>query len=439
MIEPPPKGQQKNLRIAQLAVSPDFATLSAQIEKDYPYWDKAKYLFPTKSNKEEYWAALRFRRYISSAQIQFGSYTFMFPKGDYFLKELHDFDMDFGGSLISSGLISQKNKEQYQISSIMEEAIASSQMEGANTTRKVAKEMLRKQTKPKDKSQQMIVNNYKTIRFLVEHKDEPLSIKLLLQIHQYISEHTLDNPSDEGSFRTSDDIVVQDSLSGEIAHVPPKAKEIPRLMKALVDFTNRDNSDLFIHPIIKAVIIHFMISYFHPFVDGNGRTARSLFYWYMLKKGYWLTEYLSISRIIYKSKKQYENAFLYTEKDNLDLGYFIHYNLEVMNKAYDELKKYLERKMIEQNDVVLFSGIAGINERQAQILKIAVEKPNTVFISRDLESLFSVSVKTIRSDLQNLVARRFLKEVALNKRLVGYVRTDNFELLLKKHHISRGK
>src|SRR5574344_1687307 len=427
MIEPPPKGQQKNLRIAQLAVSPDFATLSAQIEKDYPYWDKAKYLFPTKSNKEEYWAALRFRRYISSAQIQFGSYTFMFPKGDYFLKELHDFDMDFGGSLISSGLISQKNKEQYQISSIMEEAIASSQMEGANTTRKVAKEMLRKQTKPKDKSQQMIVNNYKTIRFLVEHKDEPLSIKLLLQIHQYISEHTLDNPSDEGSFRTSDDIVVQDSLSGEIAHVPPKAKEIPRLVKALVDFTNRDNSDLFIHPIIKAVIIHFMISYFHPFVDGNGRTARSLFYWYMLKKGYWLTEYLSISRIIYKSQKQYEKAFLYTEHDDFDLGYFIQYNLDVLKKSFDELQTYLEHKSKEENALLEFRTIPGINERQARIVKMYIEKPGEIFVSKDFETQFNVSVKTIRSDLEGLVALNVLEKVPMNKRLTGYTRAKDFE------------
>ena len=58
-----------------------------------------------------------------------------------------------------------------------------------------------------------------------------------------------------------------------------------------------------------------MLAFIHPFVDGNGRTARSLVYWYMMKKGYWLTEYLSISRIIYRNKAQYEKAFLYTEAD----------------------------------------------------------------------------------------------------------------------------
>ena len=72
---------------------------------------------------------------------------------------------------------------------------------------------------------------------------------------------------------------------------------------------------VFIHPIVKGIIIHFLIAFIHPFVDGNGRTASAIFYWYMLRKGYWLTEYLSISRIISRSKRQYEKAYLYTECD----------------------------------------------------------------------------------------------------------------------------
>lgn len=56
-----------------------------------------------------------------------------------------------------------------------------------------------------------------------------------------------------------------------------------------------------------------MIAYMHPFVDGNGRTARALFYWYMLKSGYWLTEYLSISRVIAKSKSPMK-MLIYTQK-----------------------------------------------------------------------------------------------------------------------------
>ena len=169
-----------------------------------------------------------------------------------------------------------------------------------------------------------------------------------------------------------------------------------------------------------------MISYLHPFVDGNGRTARSLFYWYMLKKGYWLTEYLSISRIIYKSKGQYEKAFLYTEHDDFDLGYFINYNLKVLNDAFNELQAYLDRKT-QENASLLEYRIPGINERQMQIIKICIKTPNSTFTSKDLETRFNVSVKTIRSDLEGLVELGLLTTVPLNKRLTAYTRAENFE------------
>ena len=342
---------------------------------------------------------------------------------------LHNIDMNFGGVLASSSIIPDKNKQYYLLSSIMEEAIASSQMEGASTTRKVAKEMLRKQAKPKDKSQQMILNNYNTIRYLSAHKNQGLTPELLLDIHKQITENTLDNPEDEGRFRTDDNIHVMNVMTGEIAHEPPSYKLLEDSIIQLCIFINEDKT--FIHPIIKAIILHFMISYLHPFVDGNGRTARSLFYWYMLKKGYWLTEYLSISRIIYKSKNQYEKAFLYTEHDELDLGYFVNYNLKVFNEAFNELKLYLERKA-QENAALLEYRIPGLNERQIQIIKIYAEKPASMFTSKELETRFNVSVKTIRSDLEGLVSVGLMETVPLNKRLIGYTRSKNFELRLEE-------
>ena len=311
----------------------------------------------------------------------------------------------------------------------MEEAIASSQMEGASTTRIVAKDMLRKQAKPKDKSQQMILNNYNTIRYLSEHKDDDFSPELLLEIHRQITEKTLDDPNDEGRFRTDNNIYVVNGITGEVAHDPPSFSSISKTINELCSFINQDLT--FIHPIIKAIVLHFMISYLHPFVDGNGRTARSLFYWYMLKKGYWLTEYLSISRIIYKSKGQYEKAFLYTEHDEFDLGYFITYNLKVLNQAFDELKNYLGRKEQEQKQLFNFM-ILGLNERQTQIVKMCSDKPDTVFISKELVSRFNVSVKTIRTDLDKLVEMGLMSEVPLNKRLTGYTRSKDFDSRVKE-------
>ena len=428
MIEKSPSIEPKPDVIISLFCNAEYKKYFDRVEKDYLYWDKVKYNAPNGINPEDFWVAVKMQR-LSNA-ISFGKYVFSYKINDYMQQYLHEFDMNFGGTLSSDNIITERTKQYYLLSSIMEEAIASSQMEGASTTRKVAKEMLRKQQKPKDASQQMILNNYRTIRFLSEKKDSPLSKELLLEIHRKISEKTLDNPEDVGNFRTTNDIVVSNKLTGEVAHYPPDCDEIELIIEQLCDFANNDKT--FVHPIIKAIIIHFMISFLHPFVDGNGRTARSLFYWYMLKKGYWLTEFLSISRIIYSTKSKYEKVFLYTEHDDYNLGYFINYNLVVLNKAYKELKAYLDRKSKEHSALFEFKNVTGINERQAKILKIATKKPENIFICKDLETELGVSVKTIRADLEGLVKKDLLKTIPLNKRLTGYIRTDDFEDKLKE-------
>ncbi len=417
--------------IIRILSTPKHMELLFKIEKEYLYWDKIKYLGTKELPADVLWQVVKLSRLTYANSVKFGNYTFIFKISNYIQQLLHEFDMNFGGALSGSATISEKNKQYYLLSSIMEEAIASSQMEGANTTRKVAKEMLRKQIKPKDKSQQMIYNNYNTIRFLSEQKKTNLTPGLLLEIHKKITEKTLDNPGDEGSFRKDDNIYVVNGITGEVAHEPPSYKDIPEIINKLCSFANND--DVFVHPIIKAIIIHFIISFLHPFVDGNGRTARSLFYWYMLKKGYWMTEFLSISRIIYKKKGQYEKAFLYTERDGSDLGYFIQYNMNVLKEASEELKIYIDRKSAENNALLEFKNIKGINERQAHILKMVQEKPGSIFECKNLINILGVSIKTVRSDLEGLVQMGFMATIPINQRLVGYTKSESFERKLEEN------
>lgn len=350
---------------------------------------------------------------------------------------LHEFDIAFSGTLMPFDTLSQKDSQYFLLSSAMEEAIASGQMEGASTTRRVAKDMLRKRAKPRNKDQQMIVNNYNTIRFLAEHKDRPLDTAFLLEIHRSISEKTLADPMDEGAFRSTDDIVVMDELRGKVAHLPPSHTEIGSYIADLCDFANSDHT--YIHPIVKAIIIHFIISYVHPFSDGNGRTARALFYWYLLKKGYRLMEFLSVSRIIYRSKEQYERAFLYAEHDGLDMGYFIQYNLESLKKSFDELKNYLNRKAQEAQSVMEFTHVVGMNERQRQIMKMAIKRPSAVFVCKELEPVLSVSAKTLRADLSGLVDFGLLEAIPINRRLTGYRKAHNFEERMSEIRENKGK
>ena len=422
-IELPPKHSEKKDSeiISALWSSSELQEVLTRISDDYLYWDKVKHLAPKDMTAEHLWQAVKLQRKTELQRVKFGKYTFSFNVTTIMQSLLHDFDLNMGGSLSADGIIPNNDKQIYLVSSIMEEAIASSQMEGASTTRKVAKAMLRKKLSPMNKSQQMILNNYRTIQQLNEQKDKVLTMDVLLEIHQNISEHTLDNPADEGRLRNTDDIYVMDAINGEIAHTPPSYTEIDSILQDVFTFANEDNPKRFIHPIVKGIILHFMIAWIHPFVDGNGRTARSLVYWYLLKKGYWLTEYLSISRIIYKNKKRYERMFLYTEADDKDMTYFILYNLQVMKKAYEDLKLYLARKQEERKSILMYNDIDGINARQMRILRLLDEAPSSILLPQEVANRFGVSERTARNDLQTLTDMGKLKKVAINKKQTGFI------------------
>ena len=425
MIELPPKIDKKTLVNALLkGIDPNIMPVVDKINADYEYWDKAKYKkLPEGFTPQMLWANVKASRLRSMISV-WNKYGINLCVTSQMQRLCHEFDMKFGSFWEVEGDSQSAEKKYYLSSSLMEEAIYSSKMEGASTTRIVAKDMLRKKKSPQNKSQQMIVNNYNTIQYIVEHKDEPLTEELLLTIHRLMTEKTLDNPEDAGRFRTNDKVVVADMVEGDIIYTPPSFQEIPEFVESLCDFFNNDNPRTFIHPIIRGIIVHFMLAFMHPFVDGNGRTARALFYWYMLKEGYKLTEYMSISRVIAKSKSNYEKAFRYVENDGNDMGYFVAYNLGALEKSFQQLRDYIQRKQREKRAASSFMMAGNINQRQALVLQRLKEEPDTIFTVKDVQEQFSVSSMTARKDLSDLVQQGYMTEIALNKVTRGYIKVQ---------------
>ncbi len=295
----------------------------------YLSWGQFRYRHPTDSKRR--WLAQKLNRHAIMRSIHIGDYQFSYCLPQSLQAKLYHIEHRY-------------QQWQWSIDTeelLFEEPITSAQLEGASTTRKVAKELLGSRRAPINKSEVMIVNNYHLMQAVKQQINQPLDITMILQLHRIATEGAIDNDAISGEFRQDDEIVIAD-YDGQIVHQPPAWQTLPVLMQAYCDFANADHQgDDFIHPIVKAIILHFLLGFIHPFGDGNGRTARALFYWSLQKSGYTHFDYISISRLLNKAPKQYAQSYIDVETDELDMTYFIAYQLTIINRAINDLQALL--------------------------------------------------------------------------------------------------
>jgi Fic family protein len=234
----------------------------------------------------------------------------------------------------------------------------------------------------------------------------------VLELHRILTEGTLDDPTAAGRLQRPGEerVAVFDRDDGKPIHIPPPAEQLPERLRLLCEFANAgDEEERFVHPVVRAILLHFWLAYDHPFEDGNGRTARILFFWLMHARGYWLVEYLPISRLIRKAPARYARAFIETETDGGDTTYFLIHQLEVVERAIADLHLYLQRKIAEMRDVEsLLLDDERLNGRQLALLTDAVRHRDGSYSFESHAASHRVSHETARSDLRHLVDRGLL-------------------------------
>jgi Fic family protein len=401
--------------IAAAAYSPTIDT------DDYAHWDRLRYHRPPRGlTHEEWWAALKVARLSSRNELPFcdtKGVPFHVTSPDPLLRHLSDVDRDLSGRVpIPDQLVNPGTRDRYRVSASIEEAITSSQLEGASTTRRVAAEMLRSGRRPTDKSERMIFNNYLAIREIRELQSQPLTPAGILRVHRTLTDRTLDDPADGGVFRTSDDVKVYDTETGEVLHTPPTWSDLPRRMALLCDVANEKQPAHYVHPVVRALLLHFVLAYDHPFVDGNGRTARALFYWSMARSGYWLCEYLSISHFLRKAPSAYARSFLLTESDENDVTYFLLAQLAVLRQAISAMHEHVRDTMrgIQRAQALLQQSRA-FNHRQLAVLADALRRPDASYSATAHANSHQVTRQTARTDLKELAARGLLLPLAVGR------------------------
>lgn len=435
-LESPPAGPELAGLPAETVVpyftQPELLRTVAEANEAYWYWTELRRRVPAGADARLLWQVARQQRRQTAWHLTLGNDSFTFNLPRRLQQALVELDGHLGGErAAAAGLLGGQERNHLLVNARMEEAIASSQMEGASTTREVAKELLRVRRKPLNLSERMIVNNYRAMRHLYELRSQPLTPTLLLELQELVTKGTLDNSAYAGRLRDHDRIAVVDHVASEAVYQPPAAAALPHLLSQFCQLAN-DETKATWHPLVKAAVLHFLLGYIHPFVDGNGRTARTIFYWYLLRRNYTLVEYLPISRIIKRSVGQYARAYLHAENDSNDLTYFISYQLKVLQQGYQELAAYAARQQQQAaaSRELLLTG--QLNERQITLLQRLREKPTTILAIRDYEQQFGVVYQTARTDLMGLEELGLLEKKRIGKQKLLYFRAEDFDQQLAK-------
>jgi Fic family protein len=394
----------------------------------YYHWDTLRHLTPPEGlTHEEWWLGVKMARRSSLRELPLldsEGRAFYYGMPDEAQELVHYIDQQASGEIRMPEVVtdSQSARKHYLVNSLIEEAIRSSQLEGATTTYDVAKEMIRSGRPPRDRSERMIKNNFLAMEFMLDDVGERLTPETVLELQRILTDDTLDNTDAAGRLQTIEDrrVVVADRSTGAILHRPPPADQLPARLELMCRFANgEEGGSGFLHPAVRAILLHFWLAFDHPFEDGNGRTARALFYWLMRVRGYWLTEYLSISRILREAPSKYLKPFLYTETDERDTTYFLLFQLGVMQRGIRELHTHLQKKVQEVRETQdILRGSQMFNYRQLALLTNAVRDGNANYTFTSHSRSHRVTHQTARTDLMELAELGLLVRHTVRRQFV---------------------
>ena len=239
-----------------------------------------------------------------------------------------------------------------------------------------------------------------------------LAVKDILRIHRLVTKGTLEHKEDCGAFRTRY-VVVGNPVTGEVYFRPPPNKDVPGLIKELVDWMNSKEVDE-IEPVIEAGIVHYEFVRIHPFVDGNGRTARVLATWILYKRGFDTKQFFALDDYYDSDRPTYYAALQSVNQSTLDLTKWLEYFTEGVYISVQAVKERVIRLSSERLRKAKRGQIA-LTERQMRIVEFI--NIHGKITNRDMRRMFKISDRAVLKEINKLVDLKVVKRLGKGRSL----------------------
>jgi len=283
---------------------------------------------------------------------------------------------------------------------IIHSAHSSTSIEGNRLSLEQVSELaLGREVMASRKDKQEVLNYLKVLENLGRLVDgQEISEKNILNIHKMLTKDTLENPADCGVYRNRY-VVVGNRLTGEVIFRPPDNEDVPILMGNLVEWLNSSEAKE-LDAVIEAGIAHYEFVRIHPFVDGNGRTARVLASLILFLRGFDIKQFFCLDDYYDSDRQAYYRALQSVDPKTLDLTRWLEYFVEGVNVSINAVKERVIRLSTERLRKAKRGQIA-LTERQMQIVEFINQ--NGKITNKEVRGMFKISNRAALDEINKLL------------------------------------
>lgn len=413
-----------------MALREDFEFFNSDVwlrytQERYAPIDDIKYRLERLGIKNEEWPELKKKiqllRKLGSIPLFLNSLEkkFWFFPSDSLIKKITTIE-SFGNKLFDKIENQKTFKEEFLTNAAIEEAITSAIYEGANSTRSQAKALIASGEKPKSKDEWMLINNYSTLKWIKDNTAQALDKEVILKIHGMATHNTLEGDDVNFSGKFRNDVVFVGNHQGiDYRKIEIALDEVIKLTTV---------NPRYLHGLTKGILLHYFLAYIHPFFDGNGRTARTLFYFKAMKNDLRFIELLSISAHLKEHGKKYEKAYNLVVEYDFDVTYFVDFCLDSLIAALEKVENKVNY-LVKIGDLL---EPLGLNAGQTALLqRMALNKHSAISIEEHAINL-KKSREIARQDLKDLLSKKLLREEKKGKKFVYLIESKNLKIELLK-------